>query len=61
MHLSRQTRITILLTIDISFFLIEIIVGYWIKSLAIIADSFHMLNDILSLVVALYALKVLIR
>ncbi|CAG8589411.1 1234_t:CDS:2 [Funneliformis mosseae] len=43
--------------LDVSFFIAEIIIGYWIKSLAIIADSFHMLNDILSLVVALYALK----
>lgn len=58
MKLSRQTRIIILLIIDISFFITEIILGYWINSLAIIADSFHMLNDIFSLVVALYALKV---
>ncbi|CAI2176707.1 3685_t:CDS:2 [Funneliformis geosporum] len=57
MALSRQTRIKILLVLDVSFFIIEIVIGYWIKSLAIIADSFHMLNDILSLIVALYALK----
>ena len=27
-------------------------------SLALVADSFHMLNDVMSLVVALYAVKV---
>lgn len=32
--------------------------GYVIGSLALVADSFHMLNDVLSLVVALYAIKV---
>ncbi|RIA81185.1 cation efflux protein [Glomus cerebriforme] len=57
MLLSRQTRIIILLVLDILFFIVEISIGYWINSLAIIADSFHMLNDILSLIVAFYALK----
>ena len=37
---------------------LEIIVGYSVGSLALVADSFHMLNDVMSLIVALYALKV---
>lgn len=32
--------------------------GYATGSLALVADSFHMLNDVMSLVVALYAVKV---
>lgn len=32
--------------------------GYSVGSLALVADSFHMLNDVMSLVVALYAVKV---
>lgn len=60
MALSRTTRISILLAIDIVFFLIEIIVGvyfdcctrllvkqesgYAVGSLALVADSFHMLK-----------------
>lgn len=36
---------------------LEIIVGYSVGSLALVADSFHMLNDVMSLIVALYALK----
>ncbi|KAJ7792508.1 cation efflux family-domain-containing protein, partial [Mycena olivaceomarginata] len=31
--------------------------GYAVGSLALIADSFHMLNDVMSLIVALYAIK----
>ncbi|KDR76836.1 hypothetical protein GALMADRAFT_30373, partial [Galerina marginata CBS 339.88] len=32
-------------------------VGYAVGSLALVADSFHMLNDIISLIIALYAIK----
>jgi zinc transporter 1 len=57
MALSRSARITLLLAIDILFFFIEIIVGYAVGSLALVADSFHMLNDVMSLIVALYAIR----
>ncbi len=35
--------------------------GYAVGSLALVADSFHMLNDVMSLIVALYALRVCTR
>jgi zinc transporter 1 len=57
MELSKQNRIIILLIIDSAFFLLEIVAGYSVHSLALVADSFHMLNDVMSLVVALYALR----
>ncbi|CAE6435125.1 unnamed protein product [Rhizoctonia solani] len=57
MGLSRAARIKILLAIDTAFFFVELIVGYAVGSLALVADSFHMLNDVLSLIVALYAIK----
>ncbi|CAO1632212.1 unnamed protein product [Parajaminaea phylloscopi] len=57
MGLSREARIITLLVIDSAFFFLEIIVGYAVGSLALVADSFHMLNDVMSLIVALYALK----
>lgn len=44
MALSRSTRISLLLAIDIVFFFIELIVGYAVGSLALVADSFHMLK-----------------
>ncbi|SCU98362.1 LAFA_0G17392g1_1 [Lachancea sp. 'fantastica'] len=55
---SKEIRITTLLVIDTLFFFLEIIVGYGVHSLALIADSFHMLNDIFSLLVALWAVGV---
>ncbi|KAF2789246.1 zinc/cadmium resistance protein-like protein [Melanomma pulvis-pyrius CBS 109.77] len=58
MGLSKSNRILILLAIDSAFFLLEIVVGYAVHSLALVADSFHMLNDVLSLCVGLWAVKV---
>jgi len=55
--MNRSSRIITLLIIDSVFFFVEIIVGYAVGSLALVADSFHMLNDVMSLVVALYAIK----
>lgn len=42
MGFSRSARIITLLVIDSLFFLLEIIVGYSVHSLALVADSFHM-------------------
>jgi len=58
LSLSKSTRICILLGIDSVFFLLELVVGYAVHSLALVADSFHMLNDVLSLCVGLWAVKV---
>ncbi|KAL1969227.1 hypothetical protein VTN77DRAFT_481 [Rasamsonia byssochlamydoides] len=58
MALSKSTRIIALLVIDTLFFLLELTVGYAVHSLALVADSFHMLNDVLSLIVGLWAVKV---
>ncbi|KAF2186964.1 zinc homeostasis factor 1 [Zopfia rhizophila CBS 207.26] len=58
MGLSKSNRILILLAIDSAFFLLELVVGYAVHSLALVADSFHMLNDVISLLVGLWAVKV---
>ncbi|EDN07747.1 zinc/cadmium resistance protein [Histoplasma capsulatum] len=58
MGMSKSHRIILLLLIDSLFFLLELVVGYSVHSLALVADSFHMLNDVLSLCVGLWAVKV---
>ncbi|KAG5362565.1 Zinc/cadmium resistance protein [Yarrowia sp. C11] len=55
---SREIRMIALLIIDTCFFLLEAIVGYAVHSLALVADSFHMLNDVFSLIIALWAVRV---
>jgi len=46
-----------MLAIDAAFFLLELGVGMAVGSLALMADAFHMLNDIISLLVGLWAVK----
>ncbi|KAK1764864.1 cation efflux protein [Phialemonium atrogriseum] len=55
---SKTTRISVMLGIDTVFFLLELIVGLIVGSLALMADAFHMLNDIISLLVGLWAVLV---
>lgn len=46
-----------MLALTSSFFFVEIIVGYITGSVALIADSFHMLSDVISLIVGFFALR----
>ncbi|KAK1757384.1 cation diffusion facilitator family transporter [Echria macrotheca] len=55
---SKTTRIKVMLAIDFLFFVIELSVGFWVHSLALMADAFHMLNDIISLAVGLWAVSI---
>ncbi|KAI8970269.1 cation efflux family-domain-containing protein [Mycotypha africana] len=55
---SREARIYFMLVITTAFFFVEIVIGYYVSSLALIADSFHMLNDLISMCIALWAIKV---
>ncbi|KAI1465534.1 cation efflux protein [Daldinia caldariorum] len=55
---SKTTRISIMLAIDVAFFLVELISGFMVHSLALMADAFHMLNDIISLIIGLWAVTV---
>ncbi|KAK2802240.1 hypothetical protein FQN50_007420 [Emmonsiellopsis sp. PD_5] len=56
--LSRSTRLSVIIGISFSFFVIEIGVGFYTRSLALVADAFHYLNDLIGFIVALVALKV---
>ncbi|PBP19870.1 cation diffusion facilitator family transporter [Diplocarpon rosae] len=57
MVLSKATRISIMLGIDSVFLVLELGTGIYVGSLALMADAFHMLNDIISLSVGLWAVK----
>jgi Co/Zn/Cd efflux system component len=45
MGLSKTTRISIMLVIDIVFFLVELAAGLYSQSLALMADAFHMVRE----------------
>jgi zinc transporter 1 len=51
----KQQKIQMMIYLSTFFFLLELIFGYISGSIALIADSFHMLSDVASLFIALYA------
>lgn len=46
-----------MLSLTSSFFLVEVVVGYVTNSMALVADSFHMLSDVMSLIIGFVALR----
>ena len=40
------------------FFLVELTVGYSTNSMSLVADSYHMLNDVASIVIAFISVQV---
>jgi zinc transporter 1 len=46
---SRTARLYFLLVLDLLFFVLEISIGYAVGSLALVADSFHMLKYVSSI------------
>ena len=55
-NLSPSSRLVIVICITSAFFIAELTVGFRTSSLALVADAFHYLNDLVSFIVALVAL-----
>lgn len=55
---SAKGRLLFMLSLTSSFFLVEIVVGYVTNSMALVADSFHMLSDVIALVIAYVSVRV---
>ena len=53
----KKCRLLSMFSLTVTFFLVEIIVGHVTNSMALIADSFHMLSDIAALVIAFISVK----
>jgi hypothetical protein len=45
---SKSTRISVMIGLDTIFLIVELGIGYWVNSLALIADAFHMVCSIAS-------------
>ncbi|XP_062857625.1 zinc transporter 1a [Trichomycterus rosablanca] len=52
-----RARLLCMLGLTFSFFLVEVVVSRLTASLAMLSDSFHMLSDVMALVVALVAVR----
>ena len=57
LQLSHRTSFISMIVLTLTFFLVEIVVGYATNSMALVADSFHMLSDVVSLFVGYIALR----
>ena len=55
--LTKTQSLIIMLVMTFGFFFAEIVVGNMTKSNALIADSFHMLSDVIALVIGLVAVR----
>ena len=53
----KKCRLVSMFSLTTAFFLVEIIVGYVTNSMALVADSFHMLSDIAALVIAFISVR----
>ncbi|XP_025834742.1 zinc transporter 1 isoform X4 [Agrilus planipennis] len=56
-YTGKKCRLLTMLSLTASFFFVEIVVGYITNSMSLVADSFHMLSDVIALVVAFLSVK----
>lgn len=52
-----RARLLCMLSLTFSFFIVEVVVSRVTSSLSMLSDSFHMLSDVIALVVALVAVR----
>ena len=57
-YTGKTCRLSSMLVLTTTYFLVEIIVGYVTNSMALVADSFHMLSDVIALVIGLFSVRV---
>lgn len=53
----KKCRLLTVMWLTALFFFVEIVVGYVTNSMALVADSFHMLSDIAALVISFLSIK----
>lgn len=57
MELTRTTRLWLMLSLSSAYFLTELVVGILSNSMALAADAFHMLSDVLAMAVGIVAIR----
>lgn len=56
-YTGKKCRLLSMMWLTIFFFFVEIVVGYVTNSMALVADSFHMLGDIAALIISFLSIK----
>ena len=57
-YTGKACRLVCMLCLTVTFFLLEIITGYVTNSLALIGDSYHMLSDVVALLVGFASVRI---
>ncbi|EWC44745.1 hypothetical protein DRE_06523 [Drechslerella stenobrocha 248] len=57
-HMSKTARLATIIAISFTFFVAEVSIGFYTGSLALVADAFHYLNDLIGFAVQLVAFKI---
>jgi len=55
----RMCRLSTMLCVTLIVFMLELIYGYIVNSLALIADSYHMLSDVVAIIIAMISIQVI--
>lgn len=55
---TKTFRLVCMMILTFSFFIVELVVGNITNSLALVADAFHMLSDLIALIIALLAVRI---
>lgn len=58
---TKTFRLIAMLSLTFGFFVVELVVGNITRSVALVADSFHMLSDVISLVIGMIAVRIVKR
>jgi zinc transporter 1 len=58
---TKTFRLLAMLSLTFTYFVVELVVGNITKSVALVADSFHMLSDVISLVIGIVAVRIVKR
>ena len=46
-----------MMVLSTSYMIVEMVVGNWTNSMALVADSFHMLSDVIALIIAFVSIR----
>lgn len=57
-YTGKSARLICMLSLTFGFFLVEMIYGHLTNSLALVSDSYHMLSDVVALLVGLASVRV---
>ena len=56
-YTGKRCRLLSMFALTSTYFIVELVVGHLTNSMALIADSFHMLSDIAALIIAFVSVK----